>query len=167
MGGNHSSQGLEGAVAFRPLEEATIHRGLQRSVSNARCKQSSSRRRKGRPPGPPSVLQRSRLILPPVPLDHYPLPMPVNPAVRNPTSTRMRRTIPAARRPHVVAAFVTVIAIDPHIAPIRRIAADLDHRRRWANANRNLRKRSHRTQSDSEQNCQCNLLKHASNPPGV
>src|SRR5580692_441544 len=102
-----------------------------------------------------------------MPFDHDPLSMPVNPAVRNPMSTGMRGTVPMAGGPNIVAAIVTVVAIDPHIASVRWVAADFDHRRRRPNANRNLRKRSHRTQRGSEQCCHCNLLEHDSNPPGV
>jgi hypothetical protein len=64
----------------------------------------------------------------------------VYPAVGYPTPTGMWRTIPAARRPDVVAIFPAVIAGNPDIAPVRRWWAAFDHRRWRPNANDYLRK---------------------------
>jgi hypothetical protein len=75
--------------------------------------------------------------------------MPVNPAVRNPMTAWMRRTVPMACGPHIVAPIVALVAVNPYIASVWRIAADFDYRRRWTNANRNLRKRSRRSQNES------------------
>jgi hypothetical protein len=81
----------------------------------------------------------SILFLAPVPLNQNPLPMAVYPAVPLPTSVLVRRTIPAARTPNIMVTFVAVIAINPNVASVRRIAADFHHRRRWSNANPHLR----------------------------
>jgi hypothetical protein len=60
--------------------------------------------------------------------------MAMNPAMRNPMTTGMRRTVPVTRGPNIVAAVITVVAIHPHIASVRRIAANFNHRSRWPNA---------------------------------
>jgi hypothetical protein len=80
------------------------------------------------------------------------------PAVSNPTLPFMGWTLPASRGPDVVVAFIAVISIDPHVTTIGGPAAFFVHGWRRPDANRNLRKRSHRGESESEQQCQCNLF---------
>jgi hypothetical protein len=69
----------------------------------------------------------------------------VNPAMGNPASAGMRWTLVVAGSPYVCAAFVTVIAILPHISLARRRTAPLVNGSRWPDADNNLRQRSHRT----------------------
>jgi hypothetical protein len=66
----------------------------------------------------------------------------------------MRRTIVVAADPDVVIALVLVIAINPDISALGRWSGILINGSRWPNANHNLRHGGHRTQSESEQNCQ-------------
>jgi hypothetical protein len=77
-----------------------------------------------------------------MPFDQNPLPMAVNPMVGSPTSMLMRWPLPVAGRPHIVVRFVAVVAINPHVASVRRIATDLDHPFRRPNENPDLRKRN-------------------------
>jgi hypothetical protein len=79
----------------------------------------------------------------------------------------MRRTIVVAGDPYVVVTLVLVIARNPHKSAFRRRSGILINRSRWPYANHNLRYGTHRTKGESEQNCQCNLLPHQSNPPGM
>jgi len=69
-----------------------------------------------------------------------PMVTSVYPAVSYPMPTWMWRTIPAARRPYVVAVFPAVIAVDPDVAPVWRWRPAFDHRRRRPYANDYLRK---------------------------
>jgi hypothetical protein len=73
------------------------------------------------------------------------------PSVSDPALTLMGWTFPAAGNPDVVVTFVAVIAVDPHETTLRRPTALFVHRRRWANADHNLRKRCRREQCESEQ----------------
>jgi hypothetical protein len=81
-----------------------------------------------------------------MPFNQYPLPMPVNPVVRNPTRAFMRGTIIVAADPDVVIALVLVIARNPNISALGRRTGILINGSRWPNANHNLRHGGHRTQ---------------------
>ena len=74
-----------------------------------------------------------------------------DPSVRDPTLVFTGWTLPAAGNPDIVVAFVAVVAVDPHVTPFRWPAAVFMHRRRWANADHNLRKRGRREQCESKQ----------------
>jgi len=105
--------------------------------------------------------------LPPVPFPHFPVVVHTNPAVSNPMCAGVRRTIPVAGGPDVLAAVPTVKSIDPHIATVRRWPTTLNNGRRWSYANHNLRIRRRRHQCKSKQQCQCNFFHDESCPPGV
>jgi hypothetical protein len=77
------------------------------------------------------------------------------------------RALIATGSPCVMVVFIALIAVDPDIFSIWRRTAMLVDGRRWTYANRDLRKRSHRAQRESKQYCQCNLLDHELNPPGM
>ena len=62
------------------------------------------------------------------------------PPVRDPARSGMGRALPAAGNPDVAYAIPAMIAVDPHETTLRRPAALFMHRRRWANADHNLRK---------------------------
>jgi hypothetical protein len=79
-----------------------------------------------------------------VPFLHLIMIAAMPPAVSNPPLARMFRTLPAAGSPDVVVAIVAVIASGPYITPLRRTAAVFVDAMRRADANRDLRKRSHR-----------------------
>ena len=85
----------------------------------------------------------------------------------DPALTGMGWTIPAARGPDVLAAFVAVVAVNPHVTTIGRGTTAFNDGRRRPDANRNLRKRSRRGESESEQQCQCNLFHDESIPPWI
>src|ERR1035441_8075235 len=82
----------------------------------------------------PPMRIASKLNLTPVPFNHHPFSMAMHPMVRHPTLVFLRRTIPAARGPDVVVAFVAVIAVDPNISTIRRRTPALVNGRRGAYA---------------------------------
>jgi hypothetical protein len=92
-----------------------------------------------------------KMQLPPMAFYHDPLPIAVFPAVSNPTLVLPGRTLIAAGRPNVMIAFIAMIAIDPYISTVRRRTAALVDGRRRADADRDLRQRSHRAQSESKQ----------------
>jgi hypothetical protein len=74
-----------------------------------------------------------------------------DPSVRNPTLALMGWTLPAAWGPNVAAILPAMIAVDPDITTLRRPAALFVYRRRWANADHDLRKRCRREQSKGKQ----------------
>jgi len=96
--------------------------------------------------------------LPPVTFNQHILAMTVFPVVGHPTLPPMRRLLVAARRPDIMVAFVTVIAVLPYISIPRRWATPFVHWRGGPDANHDLRKRCRRDQGKSEQQCQCDLL---------
>ena len=102
----------------------------------------AARQKRARPA--PRSLVGSRFNLPPMPFPKFPVIAVVNPPVRLPVGTWMWRTIPAARHPHVAVAVPIVIARDPHKAGFGRWRSALDNRRRWGDANDNLRIRCRR-----------------------
>lgn len=66
-----------------------------------------------------------------------------------------------------MAAFVAVVAVNPHVTTIGGPAAFFMDGRRRSDANHNLRKRSRRGESDSKQQCQCNFFHDESNLLGL
>jgi hypothetical protein len=69
--------------------------------------------------------------------------------------------------PDVVVALVFVIARYPHKSAFWRRSGMFINGSRWPNANHYLRHGSHRTKSESEQNCKRNLFPHEQKPPGM
>ena len=82
----------------------------------------------------------------------------MDPVMGDPMGTAMGRAIPAAGNPNVAATIPALISIDPHEAALRRWGTALDDACRGANANHNLRKRHCRSQTESKNYCQCDLL---------
>lgn len=103
--------------------------------------------------------------LPPVPFAQFPMIAPASPPMSNPALPLVRWTIPTAGCPNVLAAFVTVISIDPDIAAIGWRTTSFNDRGGRPNPNHNLRKRCRRYKYKSKQYRHCNLLDHESNSP--
>jgi len=82
----------------------------------------------------------------------------MHPAVRYPVRVRARRTIPAARHPHVAATIPSLVPADPFISHTGRRRTTLHDRCRRTDTNHNLRKRGSRHQRNCEQKSQNNLL---------
>jgi hypothetical protein len=114
-----------------------------------------------------SIVYRCIGHLPPVSFLHLPMVAAVSPPVGDPALVFTGWTIPATGGPNVTVTLPTMVAVDPHVAPIRRRATAFVDRRRWANANRNLRKGGRGVESKSKQQRQCNLLHDESIPPGL
>lgn len=115
----------------------------------------------------PRSFSFSSAALSPVPFHEHPLAMAMNPPMGDPTRAGTRRTVPPARRPHIVVAFPVVIAADPRIPAVWRWRTPLDNRGRRCDHNSHLRKRRSRKQGKSKQYCQSRLFHHQSNPPLV
>jgi hypothetical protein len=75
----------------------------------------------------------------------------VNPPVGDPDGVLMRRTVPAAGGPDITTAFPAMVAGNPDETPLWWCTSTLDDGRGWADANVNLRIRSHRNERKSKQ----------------
>jgi hypothetical protein len=93
----------------------------------------------------------AELRLLPVAFDQDILAMTVDPVVGYPVLAAMGRLLVVAGRPDIMVGVVAVIAGLPHVSISRRWAAPFIHRRRWPDANHDLRKRCRRHESKSEQ----------------
>ena len=68
-----------------------------------------------------------------------PASVAMNPAMRDPTATRMWWAVPAAGNPDIAAIVPAMIAVNPNESALGRWRAALNNWGRWANANHDLR----------------------------
>ena len=84
-----------------------------------------------------------------------------------PSADVHRAALPAAGGPDVVVALPAMIAVDPHIASIRRRATPLNNRSRRPDANHDLRERGRSGERKCKQQRECKFLHDKSIPPGL